>query len=411
MIERLQLLAAVSATLAGSLDHETSVGEVATLPIRSIADWSVLYLCAEPGDAGKGPAVVRREIATRVEGAEALLERLRHLPHDSEQSLVRETLRTGQSLLVASLEGAGALPGPVMGSSEGERLIPAVGAVSLMVVPLKARQHITGALLLLSSRPGHHYGAADVQLAEQLAQLSALILENARQHRETHAANSARNEVLNVVAHDLRSPINGILLTLDFLAEKLQERGAGDLVDPWITGLQASTRTMNRIVGELLEITRIEGGQVKLDRRPLDAAYVVERAVTEARTRHPEVILEARVSPRLPAVDGDETRVVQILGCLIGNLSKFRSEEAGEITVSAEEDGADLRFCVRDARSEIAADELEHLFDRFWQAGHLDRRGAALGLSIAKALVVMHGGRIWADSGAERGTTFYFTLS
>jgi signal transduction histidine kinase len=405
MIER-HPPAAVSAELARSLDYETSLREVCALPVRTLADWCVLYVRGD--DEGGGD---RHELATSIEGAGELAQQLRGLPIDPRRSVMREALLTGRSLLVERLgEPADKA---LVDCAERTDLFAAIAPLSLMVVALKGRDRIIGALLLLSSQPGRHYGSADLLLAEEMAQMAALALDNARLYQQAQSAISARNEVLAVVAHDLRSPLNGVLLTLDFLAEKLTAQGQLELVDPWVTGLLSSARAMDRLVGELLELTRLESGQVKLQRHPLDAAYVIERALTEARSRHPDaaMTMTARVAPGLPAVEGDEARVCQVLGCLISNLVKFRSDEAKEITVAAAALGGGVRWSVSDVLSPTPPDELPNLFTRFWTAGHLDRRGAALSLSIARALVSLHGGRIWAESSPEEGTTFLFTLA
>jgi K+-sensing histidine kinase KdpD len=413
MIERHQLLATISVELAGSLDEETVVRAICALPVRDLADWCVLHV---RGDGNGEATAERREIATSIEGGGALADELRAAAVDPRRSLLREALATGRSLLIESLRpedlqrddsDAARL---LSDSVEAATLLPAIGAVSLMVVALKARGRVGGALLLVSTRAGRRFGPAELSLAEELAQVAALALDNARLYRQAQEALAARNEVLNVIAHDLRSPINGMFLTLDFLAEKLLERGAADLVDPWVVGLAASTRSMNRIVGELQEITRLESGLVKVDPRRLNLAAVLSRAVDEARPQQPDVELQLQLAADLPAVSADETRLVQVLSCLIANLAKFRSDEASELIVAAVPLPGVVRVSVHDPRSPTDPEELAHLFDRFWQAGHLDRRGVALGLSIAKALVDLHGGRIWAESSATTGTALLFEL-
>jgi signal transduction histidine kinase len=119
--------------------------------------------------------------------------------------------------------------------------------------------------------------------------------------------------------------------------------------------------------------------------------------------------LEGQVIGQDPGTRCDRPRILQVLSNLIGNAIKF-TPAGGAITVRADLGGREARFSVTDSGSGIAADELPHIFERFWQARKAARTGAGLGLAIAKGIVEAHRGRIWVESVPGKGSTFFFTL-
>ncbi len=135
-----------------------------------------------------------------------------------------------------------------------------------------------------------------------------------------------------------------------------------------------------------------------------EAVEMLASAATAAAIR-----LEAEVPPDLPLAWGDEARIVQLLGNLIGNALKF-TPEGGQVRITAALAGAEIVVSVSDTGAGIPPDQVPHLFDRFWQAKKTDRRGAGLGLAIARGIVEAHGGRIWAESEAGHGSRFLFSL-
>lgn len=167
---------------------------------------------------------------------------------------------------------------------------------------------------------------------------------------------------------------------------------------------------MHSLIEDLLEVTRAEAGQLSSQPGPLPAAQVLTDAVEAQAALAAAASIELRLDlpSEVPAVWADRHRVLQIFENLLGNAIKFTKPE-GVITVGAKPDKHEVLFWVRDTGSGIAADELPHLFDRFWQ-GRTARGGAGLGLPIVKGIVEGHGGRIWVESTPGQGSTFSFTL-
>ena len=230
-------------------------------------------------------------------------------------------------------------------------------------------------------------------------------------HRSRRLAESRSTElkrVLGVVAHDLRNPLNLLITTADFLLdEDLDHARRKQLVE---VALRAG-RQMNRLIGDLLDTVRLESGKVPLDLENLPVNTIF-RQVDE--TFRPDAEKRHIRFDVIPPEDGigvraDPLRVAQIVGNIVGNAFKFTPFD-GTVTLKAALERERVLIQVTDTGPGIPSDDIEHLFDNFWQAQNGDRRGVGLGLAIAKGVVEAHGGRIWCESQVGAGSTFSFTL-
>jgi signal transduction histidine kinase len=171
-----------------------------------------------------------------------------------------------------------------------------------------------------------------------------------------------------------------------------------------------SAESMEYLIRDLLDVARIEAGQLRVSARPYDAARLVRDAadlftpLAAGRGIH----LVAVPPERAPRVRADPDRALQVFSNLVGNALKFTPRE-GVVTIGATEAGDDVRFWVRDTGPGIAEADFPRLFERFWQ-GKGRRDGAGLGLPIARGIVEAHGGRMWVESEVGVGTTVHFTL-
>ena len=220
-----------------------------------------------------------------------------------------------------------------------------------------------------------------------------------------------KDEFTSVVSHELRTPLTSIRGSLGLLASgalgPLPERGQR-MVDIAVQ----NTDRLVRLINDILDIERIESGEVSMDVRPTDAAGLVQQAaeVMQGLAERAGVRLEAAAEPAALVADPD--RIVQTLTNLLSNAIKF-SPQGGLVTVRARRVGADVLFEVRDTGRGIPADKLGAVFERFQQVDASDARekgGTGLGLPICRSIVQQHGGRIWAESVEGRGSTFSFTL-
>jgi signal transduction histidine kinase len=168
---------------------------------------------------------------------------------------------------------------------------------------------------------------------------------------------------------------------------------------------------MNRLIGDLLDVTSIEAGRLTVVPEVHDAKALVREsleAFQPAASAKGLSLHSTSPDSSLPATF-DHDRILQVLANLVSNAIKFTGD-GGSISIGLEPDGDEVRFSVSDTGTGIASDHLRVIFERFWQVTQGDRRGLGLGLFISKCLVEAHGGRIWAESEIGKGSTFRFTL-
>jgi len=178
-----------------------------------------------------------------------------------------------------------------------------------------------------------------------------------------------------------------------------------------IETMEISAKRMNRLIGDLLDVTRMEGGKpLPIEPEPLSVADVMREAeeLFRAQAGVASVSIEYPFDEHLPPMHADHHRVMQVLSNLIGNSLKF-TPPGGNITVRARRRRSEILFSVSDTGPGIPKEHLGEIFTR-WQAKGTERLGAGLGLPIAKGIVEAHGGRIWVESDQGQGTQFYFTM-
>jgi PAS domain S-box-containing protein len=238
------------------------------------------------------------------------------------------------------------------------------------------------------------------------------ITQRKRADEALKRAVALRDEVLSIVAHDLRNPLTAIMAQASLMERpgpEPERRDAG----PRLV-ITRSAKRMNELIQDLLDVAVVESGQMKVHRVPLPAAElardVVEMQIPLASSAGVELRLE--VGPDVRDVWGDRNRLMRVFDNLIGNALKFTTN-GGRITVSvaARQQEQEVLFSVADTGVGIAPDSVPHVFDRFWQAaGRASRLGAGLGLPITRGIVEAHGGRIWVESTQGLGSTFFFTI-
>jgi len=222
-------------------------------------------------------------------------------------------------------------------------------------------------------------------------------------------ATALRDRVLGVVAHDLRSPLSAILMQTSALTrrgQELERRSPKPL-----ELIHRAAMRMNRLIQDLLDVARMEAGQLTIERARLSAGGLIAEAVDMQKPLASASSLELRVdmAPEVAEVWGDRHRLLQVFENLIGNALKF-TNAGGCITVGAVSQDHEVVFRVTDTGGGIAPENQSNVFDRFWQASKAGRRGAGLGLPITKGIVEAHGGRIWVESAVGKGSTFFFTI-
>jgi signal transduction histidine kinase len=280
-------------------------------------------------------------------------------------------------------------------------------APDLPIVVLTGFDDRTRALEALRVGAQDYLGKNQLE-GESLARSVRYAIERKRIARRAQDAITARDRVLGVVAHDLRNPLGVIALSAELIAGDV---GTVEQKARQLDIIRRSAARMHRLVDDLLDVVRIESGQLALDLRH----QCPDALITEAVEMHSGLAelssrtIELRPASRSGPVLADHGRVMQVLGNLIGNAIKF-TQEGGRIVVGAEAVGPSVRFAVEDDGSGIHAEQLHRLFDPFWQERRGGSAGAGLGLTIARGIVDAHGGSIWPESEVGRGTRMLFTL-
>ncbi len=234
-----------------------------------------------------------------------------------------------------------------------------------------------------------------------------LLTERAR----SDDALATRDDFLGMVSHDLRDLLNGIVVSSQFLAQKLEKHSERDQLLLETTRIERYGARMNRLIGDLVDVASIDAGKLAMQKAQGDVATLVLEAVdalqAAASARGVSLAVRGEQAPFLAEFDHD--RLLQVLANLIANSIKF-TPRGGHIHVHYQRMQDVLEFCVDDTGDGIPIAMLEAVFERFWQVGKNDRRGLGLGLYISRCIVEAHGGSIRAESSPGHGTRMFFTL-
>jgi PAS domain S-box-containing protein len=238
------------------------------------------------------------------------------------------------------------------------------------------------------------------------AAMVATAIDGARLYKDAQGAARLRDEVLAVVSHDLRSP----LAAVGMAAALLRRRTDDDDCIRHLERIERSVGRMDRLIGDLLDISAIDAGGLKTEA----VEHAVQSIAAEACDANLPAAQEKGIRLVCEAIDPaakvpcDRSRVLQVLSNLLGNALKF-TPSGGVVTLGASVEPTRVVFSVADTGIGIPEDARPHVFDRYWQ-GHGGRKGVGLGLAIAKGIVEAHGGAIWVRSAVGAGSTFSFAL-
>jgi signal transduction histidine kinase/FixJ family two-component response regulator len=286
------------------------------------------------------------------------------------------------------------LPGPARGWLLATLADPARQVIGFV--------HLTG-------KCDGEFEARDESLLAQLAQLAGTALNNARLLQQAQAETRLREDMIAVVSHDLRNPLNVVSLGTKAMLSGLQPLDPA--VRKKIERIDRAANQMRALIDDLLDLSRIKSGQLELTVQPFAARALVEDSVDAVRPLAQEkgIGLEMDVGGARHSVRCDPSRLRQVFSNLIGNALKF-TPPGGRIRVAAQDRGDAVSFSVSDTGPGIPAEHQARIFERYWQAPETARLGAGLGLFIAKGIVDAHGGAIALESAPGAGSTFSFTI-
>lgn len=395
---RARFLADAGELLSSSLDSLEVLRELARLAVPRLADVCAVDLL--DGDGGRR----RVEIAHAVDGVATVApsEDGASDPQSPSASLTRAIAgRTSQLIVAAERRDFGDVArDPLLVTA-----LEALGAPTMLVVPLVARGRVLGVLQFLALDGTRLSSADDLLFIEDLARRAALAVDNALLYGEAQRATRARDDVLAIVSHDLRNPLNTIQMSTSFLLDVLDTPGADVPLVPQLQIMRRATKRANALIQDLLDVSRIEAGTLAVAEVLTSAALLLSDAALE---EEPGILAKGLTLAHEwhgPDVEVavDRSRISQLFANLVGNAVKF-TPAGGKIALRGEIHATRVIFEVSDSGAGIAPEHLPHLFDRFWQATQTSRAGAGLGLFIVKGIVDAHRGTIEVLSEPGVGT-------
>jgi PAS domain S-box-containing protein len=407
--ELLGFLAETGEKLASSLDYATTLSTLARLAVPTLADWCMVDLVEEDGSVRRVEVVVAEPadapLAERVRGFQARLDgNPRHPP--------TAVLLEGRSVLLPELT-----PESIPLYAHGEehvRLISAMRASSLMAVPLVAHGHTLGVLtFIFTARSGRRYGTVELATAEELARRAALSLDNARLYRDAQRAVQLRDEFLSIASHELKTPLTPLTLKLRLLVREAEAQRESPLSQRMLGHLEVGLRQVKKLaelVNDLLDVTRLSAGQLRIQREPVDLAALVREVVARFQSQAERAGCSLLLEVEGPVVgEWDGLRLEQVVSNLLSNAIKYGAGRPVSIRVQAVETRA--RLVVRDEGIGIEPHTLPFIFRKF-ERGVSERHygGLGLGLYVTHQILQAMGGTISAESTPGQGATFTVDL-
>ncbi|WP_353266188.1 ATP-binding protein [Gemmatimonas sp.] len=410
--ERQKLLATAGWVLAASLDVESTMATIAELPVPLLGEWSLLELLTPDG-------AMRRAAAThldphRHEDTAALLSKVAD-PLELEPTAA-SSARVAHEAEAQRLTDISAWLNANFHDTASRQRAQSLGASAVLLVPLRAGGRAIGALHLVRTRPGAVHSLEEQQVADQFAGLAALALENARLYQQSRSAVRERDEMLAIVSHDLRNPVNAIVMLTGAVLKRdtpatVADEDIAPMLRDEVEAVRAAARQADGLIQDLQDVSRISAGRLRVERRRVPASDFLKECADMFEPVMEDAALRfiRRLDDNLPVVLGDQHRLTQVLSNLLGNAVRF-TPHGGEIVLTATQLEDVVRISVRDSGPGVAPEDVPRLFERYWQAPRLLRAGSGLGLYIAKGIVEAHDGEIGVDSEVGKGAEFWFTL-
>jgi signal transduction histidine kinase len=347
---------------------------------------------------------------------------------------LRATYGMDQELVAALTDEGVALDHPFVASAVMQRepiqvadlreqpavteLVRRAGYRALLMAPLMRPDDIVGLLVVRRKKPGL-FPKETVDLLKTFADQSVLAIQNARlfseideKSRQLEIESRHKSQFLANMSHELRTPLNAILGYTELILDHIYGEAPARMRQV-LERVQANGRHLLGLINDVLDLAKIEAGQLTLSVADYSLKEVVDGVVNavEPLAVEKHLAFKTDVPAQLPVGHGDERRIAQVLLNLVGNAIKFT--DAGEVAIRASAANGSFTVAVSDSGPGISAADQARIFDEFQQADSSSTRtkgGTGLGLSIAKRIVEMHHGRIWVESTPGKGSTFFFTL-
>jgi len=400
-----KLLSDASRVLASTLDFDKTLEAVAKLAVGDLADWCAVDLAEEDGRVRQ--VVVAHKEEAKVKWARELNKR--YPPEYGGQRGVGHVIRTGQAEIYPDISDQ--MLTAAARDADHLAIMRELQIRSALVVPMIARGRTLGALTLISTAVDRRYGEADQAVAMELATRAAIAIDNAQLYRSALAASEAKSSFLATMSHELRTPLNAIIGYQSLLAEGIDgSLNAAQLAQ--LARIRAGADHLLGLIDEVLTFSRVEAGKEVVRRADAQLGSIVAEAITMVTPLADSRGLQLRNETTDARLVTDSGKVRQIILNLLSNAIKF--SDRGEIVVRSRLNGESVAISIVDDGIGIAAENLDRIFDPFWQVEQRSttRRvgGTGLGLSVSRSLARLLGGDVTVESKVEKGSTFTLTL-
>jgi signal transduction histidine kinase len=389
--------------LSASIEYDITLASLARLLVPTFAIYCIVDIVDADGQIRR----IANEHADPTK--QPLLRELgqRYSPDWNSPHPAAYTLRTGEPRMFTHLD-----PSATRDSAHLQ-LLTDLDTGAWMVVPLIAHTRIIGTLTMVQSTSRPSYTHDDLQFALDLANRAALVVENARLYHEAQQAIRARDQFLSIASHELKTPLTTLLGNAQLLDRRLRDvplpiererRSTNVIVE--------QARRLNRMVDTLLDVSRIETGQMKIERRPVHLVKLVERVAAEIQLISSNHELRLSKPEAVLIVDGDELRLEQVFQNLIQNAIKY-SPQGGLIELTFGRTNDHAVVSISDQGIGIPSSAIPQLFSRFYRAANADPThisGMGIGLFVVREIVTQHNGHIGVRSVEGQGSTFTVEL-
>ena len=399
-------LAEASVALGRSLEYEQTLRTVANLAVPQIADWCAVDIVNDEGILRR--LAVAHTDPVKVEMARGLQERY---PETVDAAGgVGEVVRTGRPLLYSEITDE-MLAGGARDDAHRRALLE-LQIRSVMIVPLSVHGRCFGALTFVQAESGRRYTADDLRFAQDVGFRASMAVENARAYRQAYAANRAKDEFLATLSHELRTPMNAVLGWVRMLRSGTL---TGLKIERALEVIERNAAAQLELVEDLLDVSRIITGKLRLDIAEVNLPAVIQAAVDAVQPAATAKRIALDVDAGRPAdpMLADARRLQQAVWNLLSNAIKF-TPAGGRVALTARRRDNEIEIEVADTGEGIDAGVLPYVFDRFRQADSGTTRshtGLGLGLAIVRHIVELHGGRVSVTSeGRGLGATFTVSL-
>lgn len=404
---RCSFISQASKVLASSLDYQTTLNSVARLVVPFLADYCLIHKL-EPDGQMLLVAAIHQDSQKQELMDE--LSRLYQITIQNPNSFTAQVLRTGEPILVSDTSSV--IPESITQDARLLQIQRTLDPKSFMVLPLAARGQILGTFVLATAESNRRYNQSDLSLALDLAHRAAMAIDNAQLYCQAQESNRLKDEFLLTLSHELRTPLNVILgwaqmLLVRNLDEKTIRQG--------IETIERKARAQVRIVYDLLDVSRLIAGKLRLNRDWVELSLVINEAIDNLRlaTSSKSIRLESHFDSSVGLIRGDSERLRQVLWNLLSNAIKF-TPIGGRVEIRLQRVDNYAQIQVSDTGQGIVPNFLPYVFDRFRQADGTTTRthpGLGVGLAIVRYLVELHGGTVQAFSEGEgKGATFTIKL-